>query len=41
MDFAKLMGTRIEVQSVQGKGSRFSFRVPVEAAEGHLKVIKN
>jgi signal transduction histidine kinase len=41
MDFAKLMGTKIEVQSVQGKGSRFSFRVAIEAAEGHLKLIKN
>lgn len=41
MDFAKLLGTKIEVQSVPEKGSRFSFRVPFEAAEGHLKIIKN
>jgi signal transduction histidine kinase len=41
MDFAKLIGTEIEVQSAPGKGSRFSFRVPAEAAEGHLKIIKS
>ncbi len=38
-DFAILLGTKIDVQSVLGKGSRFSFIIPVEAGEGHLKIV--
>jgi len=41
MDFAKLLGTKIEIQSIVGKGSRFSFKIPVEAAEGHLKIVRD
>jgi PAS domain S-box-containing protein len=40
-DFARILGTKIEVQSVQGKGSRFSFKIPMEAAEGHLRIVRN
>jgi PAS domain S-box-containing protein len=38
-DFADLMDTKIKVQSVSGKGSRFSFIIPVEAEKGHLKIV--
>ena len=38
-DFANLMGTKVEVQSVLGKGSRFSFVLPLEAGEGHLRLV--
>jgi signal transduction histidine kinase len=33
------MGTKIKVQSASGKGSRFSFVIPVEAEKGHLKIV--
>lgn len=38
-DFAKLLETKIEVRSSLGKGSRFSFVIRVEAAEGHLNIV--
>ena len=38
-DFADLLGTEINVQSTEGKGSRFSFVIPMEAEEGHLKIV--
>jgi signal transduction histidine kinase len=38
-DFAKLLNTKIEVQSALGKGSRFSFIIQVEAGDGHLKIV--
>jgi PAS domain S-box-containing protein len=38
-DFARLLSTKIEVQSSLGKGSRFSFVIRVEAGDGHLKIV--
>jgi PAS domain S-box-containing protein len=38
-DFAKLLDTKIEVKSSLGIGSRFSFIIRVEAAEGHLNIV--
>jgi len=38
-DFAKLLDSKIEVQSSLGRGSRFSFVIQVEASDGHLKIV--
>ena len=38
-DFAVMMGSKIEVESTVGSGSRFSFQLPVEAANNHLRIV--
>jgi signal transduction histidine kinase len=38
-DFALMMGSKINVESVLGSGSRFSFVLPIEAANSHLRIV--
>jgi signal transduction histidine kinase len=38
-DFVVMMGSKIKVESVPGKGSRFSFVLPVENAHTHLRIV--
>jgi signal transduction histidine kinase len=38
-DFANMLGTKIRIESTLGRGSRFSFILPIEAANGHLRIV--
>jgi signal transduction histidine kinase len=38
-DFVVMLGSKIKVESTPGTGSRFSFIMPVEAGNSHLRVV--
>ncbi len=38
-DFAGMLGTKIRIESTLGRGSRFSFVLPIEAGTGHLRIV--
>jgi signal transduction histidine kinase len=38
-DFVVMLGSKIKVESTPGTGSRFSFILPVEAGNSHLRVV--
>ncbi len=38
-DFAGMLGTKIRIESTLGQGSRFSFILPLEVGNGHLRIV--
>jgi len=38
-DFVKMLGSKIVVESELGKGSRFSFLIPYDNANHHLRIV--
>jgi signal transduction histidine kinase len=38
-DFALMMDSKIKVESILGAGSRFSFQIPYETANQHLRIV--